>query len=175
MWIQEKHSTSDKRRTEKIGKGGILFIQEYNRSDGSATLYKELENIKRGYWENTTYSDVLNPIQCRSTVPNTFKHITGFIIVKGRTILSVRKHLEECNGKIHLDTKYVQHPLREHDVSINHLDNTQIIHKVIVNQKEKINCVRIFLGVHYVSEICMVDRTSFVPGILERDDSQLCY
>ena len=44
--------------------------------------------------------------------------------VKGRTILSVRKHLEECNGKIHLDTTYAQHPLRENNASIMHLVNT---------------------------------------------------
>ena len=43
--------------------------------------------------------------------------------VKGRTILSVRKHLEECNGKLHLDTTYVQHPLRKNEVSIMHLVN----------------------------------------------------
>ena len=44
--------------------------------------------------------------------------------VKGRTILSVRKHLEECHAKIHLDTTYVQHPLRKNDVSIMDLVNT---------------------------------------------------
>ena len=64
--------------------------------------------------------------------------------VKGRTILSVRKHLEECNGKIYLNTTYVQHPLRENNVLIMHLVNTQTIHKVNINQEEKINCVRMF-------------------------------
>ena len=44
-----------------------------------------------------------------------------------------------------------------------------------MNQKEKINCVRMFLGVQYVSQISTVDGTNFVPGILEGDDSQLCY
>ena len=95
--------------------------------------------------------------------------------VKGKIILSVRKHLEECNGKIHLDITYVQHPLRENDVSIMHLVNTQIIHKVNINQKEKINCVRMFLRVHYVIKISTFNRTSFAPGILEGDDSQICY
>ena len=32
-----------------------------------------------------------------------------------------------------------------------------------------------FLGVHYVSEICTVDGTRFAPGILEGDASQLSY
>ena len=95
--------------------------------------------------------------------------------VKGRTILSVRKHLQECNGKIHLNTPYVEHPLRKNDKSIMHLVSTQTIYKVNSNKKEKINCVRMFLGVHYVSKISPVDGTSFAPGILEGDDSQLCY
>lgn len=32
-----------------------------------------------------------------------------------------------------------------------------------------------YLGVEYVSEICTVDRTGFVPGILEGDDCQFNY
>ena len=44
-----------------------------------------------------------------------------------------------------------------------------------INQKEKINCVKMFLGVQYVSQISIVDRTNFVLGILEGDDSQLVY
>ena len=47
------------------------------------------------------------------------------LYAKGRTILSVRKHLEECNAMIHLDTTYVQHPLRKKDEAIMNLVNTQ--------------------------------------------------
>ena len=32
--------------------------------------------------------------------------------VEGRAVLSVRQHLEECQAKLHLNTSYVQHPLR---------------------------------------------------------------
>ena len=32
-----------------------------------------------------------------------------------------------------------------------------------------------YLGVNYTSEICIVDRTGFDPGILEGDDCQLNY
>ena len=56
-----------------------------------------------------------------------------------------------------------------------YLVNTQINRKVTINQKEKINCVRMFLKVQFVSEICTVDGTSVVPGILERNDSQFNY
>ena len=95
--------------------------------------------------------------------------------VKDRTILATRKYLDECHGKIYLDTTYAQHPQRENDVSILHLVNTETNRKMTINQKEKIKCVRIFLKVHYVSKICTVDGNSFVPGILEGDDSQLNY
>ena len=58
---------------------------------------------------------------------------------------------------IHLDTTCVQHPKQKNDVSIMHLVNTQTTRKVTMNQKEKINCVRMYLGVQYVCEICTVD------------------
>ena len=95
--------------------------------------------------------------------------------VKGRTVLSVRKHLEECQAKLHLDTTYVQHPFRQKDVAIMDLVNTQTTYKMSINQKEKLNCVRMHLGVQYMSQISTVNGTNFAPGILDRDDSQLCY
>ena len=55
--------------------------------------------------------------------------------VKGRTILSVRKHLEECHAKLHLDTTYVQHPLRKKVVEIMDLVNTQTTYEKNINQK----------------------------------------
>ena len=74
---------------------------------------------------------------------------------------------------IHLNTTYVQHPKRKYDVSIMHLVNTQTTGKVTMNQKEKINCVQMYLGVNYISEISTVDVTGFVTGVLEGDDCQL--
>ena len=61
------------------------------------------------------------------------------------------------------------------DVSVIHLVNTQTTHKVTINRKQKTNCVRMYLGVEYVSEVCTVDGTGFVPDILEGDDCQLNY
>ena len=56
------------------------------------------------------------------------------------------------------------------------LVNTQTNRKFTINWKERINCVRMYLGVNYVSEICTTDGTSFVPGILEGDENyQLNY
>ena len=95
--------------------------------------------------------------------------------VKGITILATRMYLNKCHRVIHLDTTYVQHPKRKNDVSIMHLVNTQTNSKVTINQKEKINCVRMYLKVNYTSEISTIDGTSFVLGILEGDDCQLNY
>ena len=89
--------------------------------------------------------------------------------------MSVRKDLEECQAKIHLDTTYVQHTLRKKDVAIMDLVYTQTTYKINMNQIEKLNCVRMFLGVQYVSQISSVDGTNFVLGILDGDELQLCY
>ena len=55
------------------------------------------------------------------------------------------------------------------------LVNTQTIHKVAINQEQKINCVRIYLRVKYVSEIYTINGDSFAPGILEGEEYQLNY
>ena len=85
--------------------------------------------------------------------------------------MSVKKHLEECQAKLHLDVTYVQHPLRQKDVAIMDLVNTQTTYNMTMNQKEKLNCVRMYLGVQYVSQISTVDGTDFVSGILDGNDS----
>ena len=96
--------------------------------------------------------------------------------VKSRTVLATRKYLHKSRRVIHLDTKCVQHPKQENDVSMMHLVNIQTNRKVKINQKEKINCVRrMCLRVNYVSEICKTDGASFVPGILKVDDCQFNY
>ena len=56
------------------------------------------------------------------------------------------------------------------------LVNTQTNRKVTINQKEKINCVSMYLGLNYIREICTTDGTIFRQGILEDDDDcQLNY
>ena len=95
--------------------------------------------------------------------------------MKGRTILATREFLNECNVVIHLNKTYVQYPKRVNDVSIMHLVNTQTTHKVTMNQKEKINCVRMYLGVQYVGEISTISGARCVSGILDGDNYQLNY
>ena len=70
------------------------------------------------------------------------------------------KHLEECHEKIYLDVTYVQHPLCQKDVAIMDLVNNQTTQKMTTNQNEKLNCVQMYLGVQYVSQICAVDENN---------------
>lgn len=51
-----------------------------------------------------------------------------------------------------LNKTHVQHPKQTNDMSIMHLANTQITRKVTMNQKDKMNCVQMYLGVQYVSK-----------------------
>ena len=55
------------------------------------------------------------------------------------------------------------------------LVNTQTTHKMNINQKEKINCVQMYLGVTWFSKICTTDGASFLPGVLEGNECQLNY
>ena len=108
-----------------IGASGVQhFIKNWR------TPWEDIRKALRIAMSWTQYSagGVLYPI-----LSNTSQDLS---YVKGRTILlSVRNHLQEYNGKIHLDTTYVQHPLRKKYVSIVDLVNTQTIHKVNINKK----------------------------------------
>ena len=68
------------------------------------TPWEDIRNALRIAMTWTQYSaGVSYPI-----LANTSQEL---LYVKGRTILSVRKYLEECQAKLHLDTTYFQHPL----------------------------------------------------------------
>ena len=55
-----------------------------------------------------------------------------------------------------------------------HLVNTHTTRKVTVNQKKKINYIWMLLGTNYISEICTVDGTGFVPGAVNILSNNLC-
>ena len=116
----------------------------------------------------TQYSaGVLYPIFSNTT--------TDLSYIKGRTVLETRSFLNKVNGIIHLVNTYVQFLARRHDVLIMDSVNTQMIRKVTTNQKEKINCVRMYLGVQFTSEICTIHGDSFIPGLLEGARYRLNY
>jgi hypothetical protein len=92
--------------------------------------------------------------------------------ISGRVIPGIRKYLEEIDGKIFLHNKYIRTKLREEDKSImervTELEFTQ-------NQRERINCVRMYLGVMYLSEICNTTGDSLQKGIGDNTHDKMVY
>jgi len=82
--------------------------------------------------------------------------------VKGKVIPATRKYLKEIDAKIHLDNTFIRPILRANDKCI--MDNV-IKMELTAIQRERINCVRMYLGVMYISEICNTAGTSIRPGI----------
>lgn len=77
-------------------------------------------------------------------------------------IPGLRKYLDAIDGKISLHTTYIRKKLRMEDKSImervGELDFTP-------NQRERINCVRMYFGVVYLSEICNTAGDRLQTGI----------
>ena len=162
-------------RTKKIRCGRILSFQNYNQ-------VIRVQHFIKNWWTPTENMSKILRIamsltQFSAWVPYSILSVTwtDLLYVKERKILATKKFFYECNGVIHLNKTYVQHPKRINDVSIMHLANTQTMHKVTMNKKEKINCVRMYLGVQCVSEISIIDGASFVMGVLEGDNYQFNY
>ncbi|OEU08199.1 hypothetical protein FRACYDRAFT_249987 [Fragilariopsis cylindrus CCMP1102] len=92
--------------------------------------------------------------------------------MNGKVIPGLRKYLDEIDGQISLHTNYIRKQLRTNDKSIMErvveLDFTQ-------NQKERINCVRMYLGVMYLSEICNTAGDRLQTGIEENKHDKEVY
>ena len=71
-----------------------------------------------------------------------------------------------------MDTDYVQRPLRKNDVAI--MEQAQTMDLTTV-QMERINCVRMYLGVQYISKICNTCGDGFVVGIMSGQTRNLEY
>ena len=138
--------------TTLINSVGASQIQHFFKN--WRTPWEDIRKMLRVALAWTQYcAGVLYPILLRTK--------QNLSYVNSRKILETRRYLHKCHGIIHLDTTYVQHQRREKNIAIMHLVNTQTTYKVTINQKEKINCVRMYLGVTWVSEICTTDGSSF--------------
>ena len=71
--------------------------------------------------------------------------------------------MKEIQGAVWLDPTYVQPPLQEKDKAI--MDDEKVLSVFTDVQRKRINSVRMYLGVTWLSEICTVDGTSLVEGI----------
>jgi hypothetical protein len=82
--------------------------------------------------------------------------------VKGNIIPATRKYLTAIDAQIHLDKTFVRPKLRLNDKSI--MDRV-ITLDLTATQHEQINCVKMYLGVMYISKICNINGDSLAMGI----------
>jgi hypothetical protein len=82
--------------------------------------------------------------------------------ISGRVIQGVRTHLTTIDGTIVLHNKYIGTKLRVNDKSI--MEKVTEL-QFTKNQQERINCVRLYLGVMYLIEICNLSGSELQPGI----------
>ncbi|OEU15138.1 hypothetical protein FRACYDRAFT_239817 [Fragilariopsis cylindrus CCMP1102] len=92
--------------------------------------------------------------------------------VKGNVMPATRKYLEEIGGKIHINNKYIRPKLRIEDACIM---ERAIDMSFTTNQMERINCVRMYLGVMYMSEICNEEGTAIREGYKDGTYDQETY
>jgi hypothetical protein len=72
------------------------------------------------------------------------------------------QYLFKIDGRLKLDKTYIRKKLRANDITI--MDTVRQVGFTEV-QEHRFNCVRLFLGVMYFSEICTIDRTTIRDGI----------
>ena len=82
--------------------------------------------------------------------------------LQGKVIPSLRKYLSKIDGKLTLDRTYIRKKLRTSDIAIMDIVRQGEFTAV---QEHRINCVRLFLGVMYFSEICSIDGMNIRDGI----------
>jgi len=87
--------------------------------------------------------------------------------VQGRYIPAVRKCLQDIDGTIELENKHVQQKLRENDTNITETVMERL--NLTTVQLTRLNCVRMYLGVTYLSEMCTVDGQYIADGVLKRE------
>ena len=78
--------------------------------------------------------------------------------------ISLRNYLAEIDGCLHLDKTYIRHKLRTNDKAIMDIVRSKGLTTV---QEHRINCVRMYLGVMYVSEISTIDGNSLREGMID--------
>lgn len=77
--------------------------------------------------------------------------------------------MKKTDSKIKLINPYVQLPLRTHDAAIM---DVALAMSYTPPQLKRVNCVRIYLGMFYVSELTTPEGTEIAEGILQHEKHQ---
>ena len=83
--------------------------------------------------------------------------------LKGTVIPAIRSYLCEINAIIRLDNTFIQPMLRVNDCSI--MDMAILINTMTGTQLKRVNTVREWFNVTYVSEISTINGRPLIPGI----------
>ena len=92
---------------------------------------------------------------------------TNIDYVNGCFCPSICQFLKEIQGQVWLDPTYIQPQLRKNDKAI--MDDDKSLSVFTETKRQRINNVRMYLGVTWLSEICTIDGTSLVNGIGDDD------
>jgi hypothetical protein len=83
--------------------------------------------------------------------------------LQGKYIPAIRSYLDLIDGQIRLDNTFLRPALRQNDVAI--MEQALKLNFTAI-QLQKINCVRMFIGVTYLSEISHPNGSHLQPSIL---------
>jgi hypothetical protein len=111
------------------------------------------------------------PISGRRIVPFTRASSRIHHILTRKVIPSLQEYLKKIDGKLTLDKTYIRNKkLRNNNIAI-----MDVVRKLgfTAIQERRINCVRLYIGVMYFSEICSIDGTKIQQGMtIGKDDSE---
>lgn len=92
--------------------------------------------------------------------------------LRGKVIPAIRKYLASIDSKIHLDNTMIRPKLRQHDKCIMDFALSYTARKA---QLERINAIREYLNIQYLSEICNPDGSQLATGILYGNQAEKQY
>ena len=110
--------------------------------------------------------------QAGITTPLLEQTETNIEYVDGKVIPAMRKYLHDIGGSIVLHNTMIRPKLRQHDASIM---ERAIGMEFTAIQMRRINSVRMYLGIMYLSEICNIEGDSLIKGIDNNTHNQEYY
>ena len=88
--------------------------------------------------------------------------------LQGKVIASIRSFLAEINSRITLDTAYIRQRLRTNDITIMEITMSMNLTK---NQMQRVNAVRDFYNVIWLSEVCTSNGNYIRRGVYNGSES----
>ena len=156
----------------ELGGGGFTPLKVTAGAGYVTHFLKNWRTITEDIGKHTRIVYAWTAYQAGVTFPLFEDTKTEIQYVKGKVIPATRRFLSEIDSKIHLDNTFIRPKLRSNDVSI--MDRA-ITMELTDIQLERINCVRMFLGIMYLSEICTISGRYIRKGIFNNTHKTKVY